>query len=183
MVNAGKLRKTILIVALCLGYNGAFAQKFLRITSAKFGKTKITEIENHSFVRYRVKGSFFGKRGTVVDMRDSTLFFDNSDAVKLGSLKGIGMRSEAHFPRTLQHLFFYGGFGLIPLSVINNVITGQEVVITPGLVYVSATALAAGFLTMWLRNKRIHTGNNKVLQIMERENYLPEAGPVPRKDD
>ena len=168
----------LLFFLVCIFCCTVQAQTYLRIIKGHSS----TEIYTHSDLRYKTKGHK-AKRSELIAMRDSLLFFANGDTVMLTDLKRVTVKDHRELFRPFQKTAFAAAALLASLTVVNSWILGQEIKVTPGLVAVTGSCLAAGGVFYLLRDKRIRITRNTSLVVIVQDFQRLNPDPKPEKEN
>ena len=138
----------------------------LRVIYTRFSATKSFEVFKFEVLEYKLKGESRFRKDKIINMRDSSILFENYEEIKLSQIKALRLKKHNHLVGTFQGFFLGLGVGFIGLNTINNLITDTSPVLNEKAVYISAALIAAGLLIREINIKRIRVTKNKDLKIL-----------------
>lgn len=164
-----KLRRHILLF-LTLVSLACAAQKTLQVTSVRFGRVKIYELNIGDRFDYKLKGDLTYHKEEIVDLHDSLIFFPGNKAVKFAELKSIRIHKQQHLFHTIQTFFLGCGIGFFGLSALNNALLKNPPIISDRVSYISGGLVLTSFLIYEMGLRHLRINKHKTLKIVER-NY------------
>jgi len=158
-----KLTGIILFFVCISGFS--FSQETLQILYTRFGSLKRYQLHTGDILTYKIKGERKFYSGRIVHLQDSTIFFENSDELKLSQLKRVRFKKNNHLIDAFQRAFLIAGFGFIIIDTFNNMILDRPAIINQKAVVVSAALLTASLLLKRMSYKKIRITKRKTLRI------------------
>lgn len=142
------------------------SQNFLRITNQGFNGQKTYDVYINELLEYKLKGQITFHKTRLIALSDSTLVFTDNIEVKWSQLKALRVNLNNHLIAPLSFILLVGGIAFLPLNTLNNVIIGDEPVLSANAAYVSAALVTASFLVKGLGRKRIRIKNSTYLKVL-----------------
>ena len=143
-----------------------YSQTFLRVSNSHLNSSKTYDIFINEILEYKLKGDLMFHKAKLIALSDSTLVFNDNIEVKWSQLKAMRVNLNNHLIAPLSFIFLVGGIGFLPLNTLNNVIIGDEPILSLNAAYVSASLIAASYLVKSLGRKRIRIKNSTYLKVL-----------------
>lgn len=139
------------------------AQKILDIHySGLFNKNKTFQIFNNSELTYKLKGQHKFKTNKLVNIKDSTLLFDNDSVIYLNQIKSIRINRVM-----LSPLFFGAGTLFLLLDTFHNVAFDRPQIVNNQALVIASIFYAGGIIMRFVQYKYIRIKHNTVLRTID----------------
>lgn len=139
------------------------AQKILDIHySGLLNKNKTFQIFNNSELTYKLKGQHKFKTNKLVNIKDSTLLFENDSVIYLNQIKSIRINGVM-----LSPLFFGAGTLFLLLDTFHNVAFDRPQIVNNQALAVTSIFYAGGIIMRFVQYKYIRIKHNTVLRIID----------------
>lgn len=139
------------------------AQKILDIHySGLFNKNKSFQIFNNSPLTYKLKGQHNFKTNQLVNIKDSTLLFDNDSLIYLNQIKSIRIDGVM-----LSPLFFGAGTLFLFLDTFHNIAFDRPQIINNQALIVASAFYAGGIIMRFVQYKYIRIKHGTVLRTID----------------
>jgi hypothetical protein len=152
-----------LLIILLLFAGTCFSQKVLDMNYfSLFGKEKTFQFFLNREFSYKLKGHFFCKTKTIVNMNDSLIAFTDETIIRIDRIKGVKIKG-GNFSR-----YLFGSAVLFPLlDIANNVAFDRRPIVNERALNVGGIFLAAGVIVNYIQDKHIPIRKNTTFRVFD----------------
>ena len=143
-----------------------FSQETVQIYFIKFGSFKKYEIHSGETLEYKLKGDIKFRKDRITSLRDSIIFFESDNEVKLNQLKCIRFQKNNFVITKFRKFFLRAGIGFLILDSFNNLILNRPTIVNEKAVIVSAALFTTGLLLKRMSYKKLRLNKHKTLKIV-----------------
>lgn len=169
------LRTIAILTFLILPVFHILAQKSLRVTYSRFGKSITRDVFIRDRFEYKLKGSLKFKSSTIANLNDSMIVLGNDSIIPLSRLKAIRIHKNNYHFKLFQTIFIFGAVGYPALVGVNYLIVPNSEGWTEKTAIISGSFLVASFIMHELNIARIRINKRKHIIVLDR-NYENLSG-------
>ncbi len=151
------------ILSIIFIFNVSYSQKILDLHyHSVFGKEKVFQFFNDSYLSYKTKTDFFYKKNKLVNMQDSLLVFSNDSVIKLIQLKYLKIEGAkiSRYPIAAGLLFFL-------LDTGHNIAYHNPKIISNQAIFAVSIGAIASLIIHRIEDKHVKINKNCTLRILD----------------
>jgi hypothetical protein len=143
------------------------AQKRLDIIKHGIVRMQIYSLGEGDILYYKLRRSGSYQHAKIMAISDSILILAGDYMINYRDIRKIRIDRHRHLLGSFKTVFFGLGFGFFPLNTLNQVITGNEPIIQPLALEISAALLAGAMVLREFGFKRLRHNKRVTFKFMD----------------